>query len=137
MAYDGSRILAYSSNENTVLRVYKIVNDSLIFSQAIQRTIIVNSYQVAEDFLLIPSTNSFDFFKYDPTSGLYQPIAVNQNFPSPVTRYAVSADGRFVIGMTSSLTAHIYSYQGTSLSLLASSPIPLTTIVTYYSDFKV
>lgn len=137
MTYDGSRILAYSGSENTILRVYKIINDNIVYSQAIQRSAGVNYYQVGEDFLLIPSSNAFDFYKYDSTSGLYQAIALNQVFPSSASRYGFSTDGRFVIGMTSTLTAHIYTYPGTSLSFLASNLIPVTTNFTFFTDLKI
>ena len=58
MTYDGSRILAYSSNDNFV-RVYKIVNDTITHSQQIAATGAMQiRFQVKEDYLLLSSTTA-------------------------------------------------------------------------------
>lgn len=58
MTYDGSRILAYSSNDNFV-RVYKIINDTISHSQQIAATGLMQAWlQVKEDYLLLSSTTS-------------------------------------------------------------------------------
>lgn len=71
---------------------------------------------------------SFDYYKYNSATGLYQSI-VSSSFITSAFRAAISSDGHYLIGLTSTLTMYVSTYDGTNFVESANgSAIPMPAV---------